>query len=428
MNAVRARRRQWAAALLVLSSSPAFCEVESAGANELYPPLMEGTLSAEGDLEQSDAEATRSPFPRDSLLEPWFAWKQQLQARTGFSFGGSYGVLYQNYSDSLVGQHDATGAKFTLNFSYDLFGGGTPEALTFAMAIEDRRPIFGSDLPPLFAGFAAGSLVPTAATWGEFDLGVTQAYIRQNLFGNKFQYTVGKIFAPNFVNAYPFFDDNRQFLSQQFSTSPTIQSPLRGFGAVAAYYPTDSGLYLQAGMYTARSDDTGSTIDDFFNTSEHFYHFDIGWTQRSRAGLPIEARGPTDPDNFHITSWYRDAQEDGTPRSYGIAFNANWMVAAQTMVFFRGGVSEDWAAEKSLSAGVGWRPGGSPANLVGIGAGWTEPASSFLRPQYTVEVFYRFHVTRNFAITPDIQAVLDPSTNPDESVLWVASLRGRVTF
>ena len=98
----------------------------------------------------------------------------------------------------------------------------------------------------------AGSVVPTAATWGQFDLGITQAYIRQNLFANHFQYTVGKIFAPNFIDAYPFFDDNRQFLSQQFSTSPTIASPLRGFGAVGAWFPTKRGLYIKSGMFTSQ--------------------------------------------------------------------------------------------------------------------------------------------------------------------------------
>jgi hypothetical protein len=62
---------------------------------------------------------------------------------------------------------------------------------------------------------------------GEFDLGITQAYLRQNLFDSRFQYAVGKLFAPNFVNAYPFFDDNRQFLNQNFTTSPMIPVPLR---------------------------------------------------------------------------------------------------------------------------------------------------------------------------------------------------------
>lgn len=394
----------------------------------LYPPLLEGTLSADGDQKAADEEATRSPFPRDSVLEPWFAYKQRLQQRTGLTIGGSWGLLYQNYSSSRVDEHQSTGSKFTLNLAYDLFRRNSPEALTFAMAVEDRRPVFGSDLAPLFAGFAAGSATPTAATWGDFDIGVTQAYIRQNLFGNRFQYTIGKIFAPNFVNAYPFFDDNRQFLNQQFSTSPTIQTEAARLWHGGCVLSNSIRSLPAERVYTARSDDTGSTIDDFFNTSERFYHFDIGYSGRPRAGLPIEARGPTDSDNVHLTSWYRDAQADGTPRSYGFAFNANWMVGDSAMVFVRGGWSQDWALKRSVSTGVGWRPGGAPSDLVGVGIGWTEPESSFLRSQYTAEVFYRFHITRNLAITPDLQAVIDPSTNPDTSILWVASVRARVTF
>ncbi len=54
------------------------------------------------------------------------------------------------------------------------------------VVVEDRGPI-GTDNPPLQAGILAGSIVPTAATWGDFNLGITQLYIRQNLFDNRFR-------------------------------------------------------------------------------------------------------------------------------------------------------------------------------------------------------------------------------------------------
>ena len=49
----------------------------------------------------------------------------------------------------------------------------------------------------------ASPLSRCSPTWGDFDLGVTQFYLRQNLFNNSFQYAIGKLFAPNFVNPYP---------------------------------------------------------------------------------------------------------------------------------------------------------------------------------------------------------------------------------
>ncbi|TPE60424.1 hypothetical protein FJQ54_10410 [Sandaracinobacter neustonicus] len=220
--------------LAALIASPALAQEAppSPTVEEAYPNLLDGTLSVEGDL-ADDATPQTTITNAQPTLPPWFAFKRRFEERTGISFGGSYGVLVQNYSNTLTGEDTAFGHKFTFNASAALLNRGKPNALHFDIAIEDRRPL-ATDFAPLQGGILAGSGLPTAATWGDFSLGITQAYIRQTVAGGKFQYTVGKIFAPNFVNPYPFFDDNRQFLSLAFSTSPTIASPLRGAGFVVA--------------------------------------------------------------------------------------------------------------------------------------------------------------------------------------------------
>jgi carbohydrate-selective porin OprB len=40
----------------------------------------------------------------------------------------------------------------------------------------------------------------------------------------------------------------------------------------------------------------------------------------------------------------------------------------------------------------------------------------------------RFHVTPNFAITPDLQVIVKPSLNPNLNTLWVAGVRARITL
>src|SRR5260370_23388618 len=132
-----------------------------------YPDFLDGTLSGKGDLE--DDQAPKRTFLRfPTGLEPWVAFKKQIEEKYGFAFGGSYGVLYQNYSSSLVGEHNAVGGKLTLNLGYELLCRNRPEALWVEMVLEDRRPL-GTDLPPLQAGLRSGSIIPTAATWGQFD-------------------------------------------------------------------------------------------------------------------------------------------------------------------------------------------------------------------------------------------------------------------
>jgi len=393
---------------------------------QAYPDLLDGTMGVVGDLVDDDAPRT-SAFRRPTMLEPWFEWKANLRREQGLAIGGSWGVLWQNYSDSLINQTNAVGSKFTLNLSYDLLNRSRPDALSFDMAIEDRRPL-GTDLAPLQAGLGTGSIVPLAATWGDFSLGITQAYVRQSLDDNRFQYTIGKIFAPNFVNAYPFFDDNRQFLNQAFSTSPTINTPLRGFGAVAAWFPGEAGLYVKPGMFTTNSSDTGSTINDFFTKNEHFYMLEVGISGLAQSGVPIQARGPTDANNVHLTGWYRNANEDGSPRAYGVAFNANQMVGDSMMWFVRAGWSEGWFTDRALSVGLGWRPPSASSDLFGVGVGWQRPTIPGARNQTVGEVFYRFHVTPNFAITPDVQLIVDPALNFNTDTLWVFGLRARVSF
>lgn len=421
--------------------------LEPEAGTEPFPQLLMGTLGVEGDLIEDRTPRTTITNTTPAL-SPWMTWKAGVQARTGITFGGSYGILWQSFSNSRFGQEDSVGHKFTLNLSKALINAGKPNALTFDIAIEDRRPL-GTDLPPLFAGVLAGAGLPTAATWGDFNLGVTQAYIRQTLSGGRFQYTIGKIFAPNFVDAYPFFDDNRQFLNLAFSTSPTIAVPLRGFGFVGAVYPGSGSTYVKAGMFTANSDDTGVTIDDFFTENEHFYFIEIGQTQFARRPVPIHARGPMDANNIHLTVWYRDplALRAGLnpllrprPEAYGVAFNVNQMIGTDYMVFLRGGIGTGGFAKANLTGGFGYRPPSRTADLFGIGVGWSDPdipeinvplpvpLPTNLPSQTVAEVFYRFALTPAFAVTTDFQMIFNPSLDPGRDTLAVFSMRARLAF
>jgi porin len=393
------------------------------------PDLLDGTLSGLGDeLDDENVEQNGSSWLRfPSPLQPWLDFKQTLLQQYGLMIGGSEGILGQDYSNSLTNQHDAVGQKFTLNVGQQLLWKGTPEDLWIDMVVEDRGPV-GTEFAPLQAGLRTGSSTATAPTWGDFNLGVTQLYLRQNLFDNHFQYTVGKLFAPNYVNPYPFFDDNRQYLNQIFTTSVTIPVPLRGFGAVAAWFPTNLGLYVKGGIYTVYSDDTGFTADSFFNKPQYFRHLELGWSGIAANGTPIQARGPMDANNFSITLWNKDAEQYGPPAAHGVALNANYLIQPNVMVFGRGGWSEGWQLDRNLSFGVGWRPNQEYSDLFGIGGGWAQPANSNLRDQYIFEAFYRFQLTTQLAVTPDLQWILHPTLNPNTGSMWVASLRARLAF
>ena len=51
-----------------------------------------------------------------------------------------------------------------------------------------------------------------------------------------------------------------------------------------------------------------------------------------------------------------------------------------------------------------------------------------LDDQYTLELFYRWQLTQQLALTLDYQYLRDPALNPDESSVSVWSLRGRIAI
>jgi porin len=68
------------------------------------------------------------------------------------------------------------------------------------------------------------------------------------------------------------------------------------------------------------------------------------------------------------------------------------------------------------------------SNLPGVGIGWGKPHDDSLRDQYTAELFYRFQLAQNLAVTPDIQFLIDPANNPDHDFITVFGIRARLAL
>ncbi len=107
------------------------------------------------------------------------------------------------------------------------------------------------------------------------------------------------------------------------------------------------------------------------------------------------------------------------------------------MPFVKVGYADDGTSllETSVSTGLGYQPrpvGSDKGDLLAIGLNWAEPNSavvgSGLKDQYTIEVFYRWQLTREFALTPNIQFVENPALNFEDDELWLFGLRGRLAL
>jgi porin len=69
--------------------------------------------------------------------------------------------------------------------------------------------------------------------------------------------------------------------------------------------------------------------------------------------------------------------------------------------------------------------------VIGLGFNWGKPnQTSFAgaNDQYTTELFWRYQLTRELAITPSVQLLIDPALNPSEDQIWVFGLRMRLAL
>jgi len=96
--------------------------------------------------------------------------------------------------------------------------------------------------------------------------------------------------------------------------------------------------------------------------------------------------------------------------------------------FVRGGYTKDRGSllEKSLSVGVGYQPV-PMRGVIGAGFNWGDPNGGGTS-QYTTELFWRYQLTKEIALTPSLQYIHNPALDPTEDRLFAAGLRFRVVL
>jgi len=374
-------------------------------------------------------DAARVPsLIRERLLGPWFQWKQGLQDDTGFSFGLDYSTVYlKSDEDGFSGDDSAASGMLRVFGSWDLLGRGTPDTGALVWKIEHRHRY--TDRSPQDFGFDQGYVGLIEPPFSDEDTRLTNLYWRQRLGGGKGTVVAGMLDVTDFVDVYALASPWTGFMNFAFST-----------GSAAMFVPNDATtgfaggamltdkIFLIGSLANAYTDPTEpfDTVDDFFSENEYFSSVEIGWTR---------GKDRIYQDNAHLTLWHVDESKPaGTPGGWGVAFNYSASLNDDTLMpFIRGGYADDGGTllERSVSVGLGYNAVGGRDQL-GVAVNWGRPNEDSFGPdlddQYTFEVFYRLQVTEQFALTPDIQYLVDPAQNSTEDSLWILGLRARLAL
>jgi len=361
----------------------------------------------------------------DSFLKPYFDSKETTNKEHGLSYGFDYTAMTLYASDSL-GDDSATGGIFRAYGSWTVLNRDGGNKGTIVYKVENRYK-YGSGLAPKDLGFATGYTGFYAPIYSDYDgWGVTNLHWQQKFKDSTFSFIAGVVDATDYLDIYGLINPWKGFSNLAFLTDPTIPAPNQGLGAAFGVMASKN-IYVVAGLADTNGDPTkpGDMFDSFFDDSEYFKHVEVGFVSS------YERRYF---ENTHVTLWQADKRVKAlTPDGWGAAFSWTTFIDDTWMPFVRVGYADDGGAlwEQSIGAGFGYYMAGSK-DLLGVGVNLGKPSESSFGPglddQITTEVFYRYQLSKNLALTPDLQLIIDPAQNPNEDQLWIVGLRARLAL
>ncbi len=360
----------------------------------------------------------------DRALTPWFSFKTRAQESIGLSFGLDYTTVAMGSTGSLPGKEQGAAAgNFRFYSTWTIFGGKTGNTGSLGFKVESRH-VYGTQTTPQMFGLEnLGYHGITGGPFGDWDassFGITNFFWHQKILQGRLSFLVGVIDVTDYIDIYAAINPWSSFLNLAFLTNPTIPAPDQGLGFAIGTFPHDN-IYVVAGMADANGKPQQAGFDTFFKTGEYFYHGEIGWvSSQERRYL----------DNIHVIGWYQDSKSAaGTPAGWGLAFSAAYFFDDKWLPFFRAGYSEGGGAllDISMSTGLAYYFS-EKKDAAGLGFHWGSPAVPGYQDQFTTEIFFRFLLAQNLAITPDIQFLLNPAANPDTDFITVFGLRVRLNF
>ncbi|RKZ11873.1 porin [bacterium] len=414
-----ASRRLTALIVFVVIGIPAVAsEDPQPAANFGSPDAVENQIA--------DDAATKPAALDQRLLQPWFDWKAGLQEKHGFGLGMDYStVLMKASEDGASGEDAGTSGMFRIFGAWELLGRGTPNSGAFVWKVESRHK-YGAQ-PPADLEFDLGGIGIIEPPFSNQGGRVTNLYWRQRLGGGKVTIVGGFLDATDYFDMFALASPWTGFMNFAFIT-----------GTTAAFLPNDATLGLAAGaMLSEKIYAIGGLTNawadsrvpfrgfETFGDGEYFKSLEIGLT-------PGHERIYF--DNTHVTVWHVDESDlAGTPGGWGLNFQYVRYLHEKWMPFVRAGWADEGGSlmEQSVSAGFGYQAVGS-RDLLGFAANWGKPNESTwgsdLSDQYTLEVFYRFQISEQLAITPDLQFLMDPPNNPDHDSIWMYGIRARLAL
>ncbi len=374
----------------------------------------------------SSRETVFKYHPLRDSLEKWGDFWQVVDEKTGLSMAFAYTTLFQSTTKgSYQGASSGGSGDLDLISRWDFFRPEVHKGFlntgTIGVLGEYRHRTLGSTTPSEL-GDTIGSLWGTTSGFNEQDLTMTQWWWQQLLFDDRVGFRVGKIDMSGIFDVYRFGSANHFFTNQAFSDNPAIPFPQNGFGGVIRVDPGHD-FFAIVGMADANGRKTETSRISRSEVDEWFSAVTLGWNPKV---------GNLGKGLYQLTLWNSDGQNNSIkPDATGYSVIVQQDFGNGWTPFARYSASDNPVVDtkKIVTGGVVHEGVGKRENdRLGAALAWGQPHNPLFRDQWTAELFYRWAASPELRITPMAQIVMNPSRNPDDQVIGLFGVRGRLTF
>lgn len=357
-------------------------------------------------------------FPEiDDAMESWYETKARVNNNYGLKFGLDYTYLYQQLSDSLGQEDDASVGISRLYGEWTLSNAGRSNKGRLVFKIDHRHKI-GTELTPSELGSEAGYIGQTGVLFNDIGFHLIDFNWQQS-FSDGSGLIAGRYDPMDYISVLGYANPWTSFSNLAILLNPAVAFPDASYGLGGGAWLSDQ-WYVKGAV-----NDANGTLENyqFFRDGAEFFKWgEVGWSP---------GRSERYTTNIHIAAWHVDEREEvGIDSAEGIMLGANWTTDdLRWMWFTRAGWADGDAALYDETYSLGFmRKFRRNADLVGMAVNWGQPPQDGLDAQITGEVFYRVQLSENLAITPSLQLLKDPALNHEEDAVWVSSLRLRLTL
>lgn len=355
------------------------------------------------------------PADLDALLDddnaPLF---ERLEPDYGLSITADYATMFQSADKVLSGDKNGMSGVLRLYGSWTIVGRGTPDTGSIITKLEHRHA-FGDTAPAALAS-NAGYLGVNAIGFTDAGGFVAPLYWQQYLDDGNIGLVAGRLDPLDFVDILGVGSQWTSFQNGATIANLALPIPDLGCGVGAGKKFNDQWV---VGFTAHDLNGSQTSMDCFPDGLELYKQAYVSWAP---------SRSLRFSNAVHMTVWHADSRDSGQSSGKGVALSANWLIDDKWMPFVRVGVSDGEAAlmESQLSGGLTYRLGQNRSEL-GVAVSFQEPAIAELDRQTTYDLYYRWQVTPDFAVTPSLQFLHNPALNPERTTVVLGGLRLRYT-